>query len=60
VREGNFGWWAGKMFLTVISPLVITAFLSLFYFFKDKVSLWSPCWPWTLDPPLSASQVLGL
>jgi hypothetical protein len=28
--------------------------------FWDRVSLCSPCWSWTCDPPASASRVLGL
>jgi hypothetical protein len=41
-------------------PILKTCFLLLFFFFLHSVSLDSPGWPKTCDPPALASQVLGL
>lgn len=40
--------------------LYFHGFVCSILFFGDKISLCSPCWPGTCDPPVSASQMRGL
>ena len=72
VQALHLKWWSLSFFLSLSLSLSLSLFLSFFLFwflvFRDRVSLYSPGCPRTVDqaglklrnPPASASWVLGL
>lgn len=50
--------WHTRQMFDLAAPQIPSIFIS-YLLFWDRVALCSPGWPWTSDPPNSASQVQG-
>jgi hypothetical protein len=58
---GQHVWLLGVITLDYQTTIVLTLFVvKLTLEYRARVSLCSTAWPWTWDPPVSTSQVLGI